>query len=258
MSTSGAGESSRMTGGRVASSEQVAEGVAQQEWAASVQSGTARAAVLGINDGLVTNISLILGVVGAAASPEVVRLAGMASLVAGACSMAVGEYISMRAQVELLGRLLAEQREAISRNPERERAILKAMLRRQGLDEQQAQAVGTLFAADPERALRVYAREVLGVNPDELGSPWAAALSSFVTFALGALVPLLPWFVARGPQVWLASLVLGVVAAGAIGGVLGWLTRGRVTWSAARQVLVVALASAVTFLIGRLFGTVVS
>src|SRR4030095_7178132 len=97
------------------------EGVVEQvELAVSVQSGTARAAVLGINDGLVTNIALILGVVGASADPSVVRLAGLASLVAGACSMAVGEYISMRAQVELLERLLTEEREALARNPDRQ------------------------------------------------------------------------------------------------------------------------------------------
>jgi len=118
-----------------ASSAPSVEGVAEQvELAVSVQSGTARAAVLGINDGLVTNIALILGVVGASADPSVVRLAGLASLVAGACSMAVGEYISMRAQVELLERLLTEEREAIARNPAREAAILREVLLRDGID----------------------------------------------------------------------------------------------------------------------------
>jgi vacuolar iron transporter family protein len=242
-----------------AAGEPDSDGVAQQmEWAASVQSGAARAAVLGINDGLATNISLILGMVGAAAGPEVVRLAGLASLVAGACSMAVGEYVSMRAQVELLQRLLAEQREAMRRDPARERAVLRGILRRQGLDEKAAHTVSSLFSQDSERALRVYSRAVLGVNPDELGSPWTTALSSFVTFALGALVPLLPWLVAPGPQAGFISLALGVVAACCIGGVLGWLTHGRVVQSALRQLLLVALASAVTFLVGRLFGTVVS
>ena len=242
-----------------ASGDPESDAVAQQmEWAASVQSGAARAAVLGINDGLVTNISLIVGMVGAAASPEVVRLAGLASLVAGACSMAVGEYISMRAQVELLERLLAEQREAMSQDPARERAVLQSILRRQGLDEKAAQAVSNVFSQDSERALRVYARAVLGLNPDELGSPWTTALSSFVTFSLGALVPLLPWFVAPGPRVGIISIAAGATAACCIGGVLGWLTRGRVVRSAIRQLLVVALASAVTFLVGRLFGTVVS
>jgi hypothetical protein len=113
----------------------------QVELAVSVQSGTARAAVLGINDGLVTNIALILGVVGASADPSVVRLAGLASLVAGACSMAVGEYISMRAQVELLERLLTEEREAIARNPDRQAAILRDVLLRNGLDPKAAEAI---------------------------------------------------------------------------------------------------------------------
>src|SRR5262245_6354237 len=117
-----------------ATGEPASDAVAQQmEWAASVQSGAARAAVLGINDGLVTNISLIVGMLGAAAGPEVVRLAGLASLVAGAGSMAAGEYISMRAQVELLERILAEQRAAMSQEPARERAVLCGVLRRQGL-----------------------------------------------------------------------------------------------------------------------------
>jgi vacuolar iron transporter family protein len=224
----------------------------------SGRSGALRAAIFGVNDGVVSNLSLIMGVTGAGASNRVILLAGVAGLVAGAFSMAAGEYISMRAQVELLERLLAEQREAMSQDPARERAVLRSILRRQGRDEKAAQTVSSLFSQDTERALRVYARAVLGVNPDELGSPWTTALSSFVTFSLGALVPLLPWFVAPGPRVGIISIAVGATAACCIGGVLGWLTHGRVVRSAIRQLLVVALASAVTFLVGRLFGTVVS
>ena len=171
------------------------EGDERRQRAMSVQSGAARAAVLGINDGLVTNISLILGVVGATASADVVQLAGLASLVAGAGSMAVGEYVSMRAQVELLERLLTEEREAIRADPERERAILQATLRRHGFDQVTSSAATKDLFRDPERALTVYSRAVLGVNPDELGSPWTSAVSSLLTFAFGALVPLVPWFI---------------------------------------------------------------
>lgn len=234
--------------------------VAEQiELAVSVQSGTARAAVLGINDGLVTNIALILGVVGASADPSVVRLAGLASLVAGACSMAVGEYISMRAQVELLERLLTEEREAIARNPQREAAILREMLLRNGLDSAAAEAICRQASRDPERALGIYSRAVLGVNPAELGSPWASAFSSLVTFAVGAFVPLAPWLVATGPKIApMVSLALGLGTAAIIGGVLGWQTRRHVLWSAMRQVFVVSLASGLTFLVGWLLGTAAS
>ena len=131
--------------------------------------------MLRVNDGLATNIALILGMVGAASMPEVVRLAGLASLMAGAASMAVGEYISMRAQVELLDRLLVDAREAIRADPEREHAILQDTMQRHGFDEATARAATRDLARDPERAPLVYARAVLGVNPEELGSPWTSA-----------------------------------------------------------------------------------
>src|SRR4029453_5126871 len=202
------------------------EGVVEQvELAVSVQSGTARAAVLGINDGLVTNIALILGVVGASADPSVVRLPGVASLVAGACSMAVGEYISMRAQVELLERLLTEEREALARNPDRQAAILREVLLRNGLDPKAAEAICSQASRDPQQALSIYSRAVLGVNPAELGSPWASALSSLVTFAAGAFVPLAPWLVATGPKVALISFALGLGRGGRHRGGAGRATR---------------------------------
>jgi VIT1/CCC1 family predicted Fe2+/Mn2+ transporter len=230
-------------------------GAERRQRATSVQSGAVRAAMLGINDGLVTNISLILGVVGAAATPEVVQLAGLASLVAG--SMAVGEYISMRAQVELLERLLVEEREAIRTNPEREHAVLQDTMQRHGFDEATARAATRDLSGDPERALTVYSRAVLGVNPEEFGSPWASALSSLITFAVGALVPLVPWFITTGLSAVVSSLVLAGAAAVAIGGLLGQLTGGRWIRSALRQLLVVALASGITFQVGSLFGATV-
>ncbi len=233
------------------------EGVERRQRATSVQSGAARAAVLGINDGLVTNISLILGVVGAAATPEVVQLAGPASLVAGAGSMAVGEYVSMRAQVELLERLLVEERAAIRADPERERAILQETMQHHGFDQAMSSAASRGLFRDPERALTVYARAVLGVNPEELGSPWTSAASSLLMFALGALVPLVPWFIATGFSAVATSLALPAGTAVAIGGLLGKLTGGRWVRSAMRQLLIVALASGITFLVGRLFGTTV-
>src|SRR5882672_4511021 len=162
----------------------------RRQRAIGVESGAARAAVLGINDGLVTNTALILGVVGATDAGGVVQLAGFASLVAGACSMAVGEYVSMRAQVELLERLLNDERQAMQADPERERAVIRDTLEQHGFEPETAERASRELARNVDRALAVYSRAVLGVNPDELGSPWAAALSSFVAFAAGALIPL--------------------------------------------------------------------
>lgn len=230
----------------------------RRQRAIGVQSGAARAAVLGINDGLVTNTAMILGVVGAAGATEIVRLAGLASLVAGACSMGVGEYVSMRAQVELLERVLDEERRAMAENPARERDVIRDTLQRTGFTPALAERVTQDLARDPERALGVYSRTVLGVNPDELGSPWTSAGSSVVSFTLGALIPLLPWYIAPRPTAIVTSLALSGLAALVIGGTLGYLSNGRVLWSALRQLLVVALASAVTFLVGKLLGVAVS
>jgi VIT1/CCC1 family predicted Fe2+/Mn2+ transporter len=230
----------------------------RRQRALGVESGAARAAVLGINDGLVTNTSLILGVVGAASAESVVQLAGFASLVAGACSMAVGEYISMRAQEELLTRLLDDERKAMQEDPGREREVIRVTLEEHGFKPATAAEATKDLARNPDQALGVYARAVLGVNPDELGSPWVAALSSFVAFAVGALVPLLPWFFAGRSVALGVSLTLSGVTALCIGGALGYLSNGRVVRLALRQLFIAALASAVTYFVGRLFGVFAS
>jgi len=220
--------------------------------AADVQRGTARAAVLGVSDGLVTNVSLILGVSAAEATPAFVRLAGFASLAAGACSMAVGEYISMRAQVELLEGLLVDECLRLQRNPEGARAELEQFIERAGVSRKTAREASRQLARDPQHALATYARSI-GLNPEQLGSPWAAAVSSLLTFAGGAIVPLVPWFFASGPRAQLISVVSASVAAVAIGGLLGKLSGRSWAWPALRQVLVVAVAAAITTLVGRLF-----
>ena len=225
--------------------------------AADVESGAVRAAILGINDGLVTNVALILGVVGAAADPYVVRLAGTASLAAGACSMAVGEYVSMRAQVELLTRVLDDARAAIRANPAREQATLEGTLRARGYAPETAQAVGAQFARDPEGSLSLYARAVLGFNDKELGLPWASAISSFVMFAIGAAVPLLPWLFMAGDGAAFISLGAVVVASGVIGAMLGRFSGRNMAFSAGRQILCVCLAAGATFLIGEIFSATV-
>jgi VIT1/CCC1 family predicted Fe2+/Mn2+ transporter len=225
--------------------------------ARAVQSGATRAAVLGISDGLVTNVSLILGVAGAQASGNIVLLAGMASLVAGAASMAVGEYVSMAAQVELLERLLSEFRQHLRDNPEHARADLEQFIRRGGVLPATAMNASKQISLVPDRALAVYARS-LGLDPEELGSPWRSALTSLVTFAAGAAVPLAPWFFRSGTTAAVASLALGALAALVVGGALGYLGGRRVIWSAARQIVALALAAGATWGAGRLFNVTVT
>ena len=225
--------------------------------AREVQSGASRAAVLGISDGLVTNVSLILGVAGATAGSRFVLLAGLASLVAGAASMAVGEYVSMAAQVELLRRLLAEFREHMRRQPEHARQDLEDFIREGGVAPATAMNASKQIALVPGRALAVYARS-LGMDPEELGSPWKAALTSLVTFAAGALVPLLPWFFTGGSRAALLSLALGAGAALGGGAVLGYRGGRRIAWSAARQLIALAFAAGATWGAGRLFHVTVT
>lgn len=218
------------------------------------RSGTARAALLGVSDGLVTNISLILGVAGAGASPQVVRLAGMASLLAGAFSMAVGEYISMRGQVELLEGVLRVERQELERRPEAVHQALAEILREDGLDAQTADHAATAVMRDPDKAMAVYARGKLGINPEELGSVWGAALSSLIMFAIGAIVPLSPWFALSGVTAILASLALSILAALGIGAYLGYTTGGDKAKAAIRQLLLLVAAAGASYVIGSLLG----
>jgi VIT1/CCC1 family predicted Fe2+/Mn2+ transporter len=230
---------------------------ADRQRAREVQSGSTRAAVLGISDGLVTNVSLILGVAGAQPGGNIVLLAGLASLVAGAASMAVGEYVSMAAQVELLQRLLTDYREHLKRSPEQAREELEEFIQRGGVRQATAHSASQQIAMVPDRALAVYARS-LGLNPEELGSPWRAAVTSLITFAAGAVVPLLPWFFWSGGRAALASSALGAAAAVAVGSLLGYLGGRNILWSAARQVFVLALAAGATWGAGRLFNVTVT
>src|SRR5690348_1016432 len=155
-----------------------------------IQGGAARAAVFGVSDGLTSNVSLILGIAGANPTSGFVRLAGLAGLVAGSFSMAAGEYLSMKAQTELFEAELDLERREIDRRPESERRELAAIYRSRGVDRDTAEKLATEMHRDPDLALETHAREELGINPDSLGSPVQAAVSSFLSFAVGALVPL--------------------------------------------------------------------
>jgi len=220
----------------------------------NLQGGGARAAVFGVSDGLVSNVALILGMAGAHASASAVRLAGVAGLIAGSFSMAAGEYVSMRAQSELMERELDVERQAISHDPEDERRELAGIYRSRGLDADMADELSVKMMSDPELALETHAREELGINPGETGKPLQAASSSFVMFAIGAFIPLLPWLITSGTKATLWSVVLGAVGALTVGAALALFTGRSWVWSASRQLLISGIAAAVTYTVGHLIG----
>jgi VIT1/CCC1 family predicted Fe2+/Mn2+ transporter len=220
----------------------------------SIQGGSARAAVFGVSDGLVTNVSLILGIAGAHPAGGVVRLAGVAGLVAGAFSMGSGEYVSMRAQTELFERELALEIHEIRTRPEGERRELTRIYESRGVEPEAAGQLATEMMRTPELALETHAREELGINPNALGSPVRAALSSFAAFALGALIPLIPWLVTRGTAATVASVVAAGVAAVTVGAGLAAFTQRSWWFSATRQLVISAVAAAVTYGIGSAIG----
>ena len=201
-----------------------------------------------------TNVSLVLGIAGASPGGSIVRLAGVAGLVAGSFSMAAGEYLSMTAQRELMERELDVERKALKRSPQGEANELRDMYERRGIDRTVAQDMVDQVMQDPELALETHAREELGINPQQLGSPWQAALSSFVTFAVGAFIPLLPWLYTRGTPAIVSSVVLGAVASLMVGIILAAFTERPVVRSALRQLAVTVIAAAVTYGVGRAIG----
>lgn len=222
-----------------------------------VASGGARAAVLGVSDGLVTNVSLILALAGADASASSVRLAAFASLIAGAVSMAAGEWISVRSQVELYHGVLDEIRALVSRNPALMMSEVAARLESVGFARDTARAASTELPLDEPRFLRFTSRLVFGVDEDQVGSPWVAAGSSFVLFGVGAFVPLVPWLFTRaGPAAWLSVAFTAAVSVG-VGAVVSRSSGRRPLIGAIRQAAIVAFAAAVTYGVGAAFGSAV-
>ena len=219
-----------------------------------VQGGTARAAVFGVSDGLVSNVAIVLGFAGANTGAGLVRLAGLAGLIGGAVSMAAGEYISMTAQTELLERELEMERLELRRRPEAERTELAQIYRSRGVDEATAEQLATALSRDPELALQTHAREELGIDPDSLGRPVSAAASSFVTFSIGASIPLIPYFFGSGTAALVAAVVMGVVAALTVGALLARFTGRPMGRSALRQLVFSAIPAAITFGIGSAVG----
>lgn len=220
----------------------------------SVQGGAARAAIFGVSDGLVSNVSLILGIAGANVDPSFVRLAGIAGLIAGAVSMAAGEWVSMQAQKELWEREIAMERTEIQRVPHVETVELAQLYESRGIPADLARQMAVEIHRDPEQALEVHVREELGVDLTELGNPVAAATSSFGAFALGAIIPLAPWFLGSGTAAVAASLILSLIAAAVVGGLIARFTDRPPLGSMARQVGIATLAAGVTYAIGSVVG----
>jgi vacuolar iron transporter family protein len=210
--------------------------------------------VFGISDGLVSNTSLVLGMAGASVSSGFVRLAGLAGLLGGAFSMAAGEYISMRAQSELFQREIEIERREIERHPTSEMRELVHLYETRGMPPDLAQRVAEEMMANPETALETHAREELGIDPSSTGKPVQAAGASFVSFAVGAFVPLVPFLFAHDNTATLWAVALAGAAALIVGAFLSVFT-GRKWWfSALRQLAICAAAGAITYGVGSAIG----
>jgi VIT1/CCC1 family predicted Fe2+/Mn2+ transporter len=226
-----------------------------EQRAASGKSGTLRAAIFGVNDGLVSNAALIMGFAGASQPRAVIVLAGISGLLAGAFSMGAGEYISMRVQRELLERMLHLEAHELGADVEGERRELAEIYERKGLTPDLAGRVATQLSIDPKVALDTHAREELGIDPDEgLGSPWGAATSSFLMFSAGAIVPIVPFLFASGIAATVAAIAVTGAALLTVGGLTARLTGRSIAVSAARMFAIGIAAAAVTYAIGVLIG----
>ena len=230
----------------------------RERWHRGGRAGSIRAAIFGVNDGLVSNLSLMLGVAGAGATQHSLILTGMAGLIAGASSMAVGEYTSVASQRDLLARQVALERREVAEAPDEEAAELALIFKQKGLSTEQASRTANEIMKNPEHALDTLVREELGLDPDDLGSPTAAALSSFVMFAFGAAVPVLPFFFARVPTGVVLSAALAGLILAAVGGVVAFLSGTSMVKGAARMVGLAAVAAGITYAVGRIFGATLS
>jgi VIT1/CCC1 family predicted Fe2+/Mn2+ transporter len=216
---------------------------------------TLRAAVLGANDGLVSNLSLVMGVAGAVASEKTLLLTGLAGLVAGACSMAMGEWLSVTSSRELYRQQIATEAEELREVPEEEKEELVLIYRAKGIEEAQARALADRLLSDKNSALDTLAREELGIDPDELGgSAWQAATWSFVLFAMGAIVPVAPFLVLSGRTALITSLAASGVALMLIGAGTSLFTGRSAIFSALRQLAIGLVAAAVTYGAGAIVG----
>jgi VIT1/CCC1 family predicted Fe2+/Mn2+ transporter len=216
------------------------------------KSGALRAAIFGVNDGLVSNLSLIMGVTGASVSNRVILVAGVAGLLAGAFSMGGGEYVSMRVQRELFERLLHIEAHELATEPDEEHQELRAIYEERGFPPELARRVTDVVMADPKVALDTHAREELGLDPEELGSPWGAAISSFVMFSVGAAVPLLPFVIGSGTAAVLAAIAASGTVLFAVGAAMSLLTSRPAWLSGGRMLVIGGSLAAITYGVGTL------
>jgi vacuolar iron transporter family protein len=226
-----------------------------EQRAGAGKTGTLRAAIFGVNDGLVSNAALIMGFAGADQPRTVILLAGISGLLAGAFSMGAGEYVSMRVQREVLERMLHLEAHELGSDPEGERAELAEIYERKGVPVELADALASELSKDPATALDTHAREELGIDPDEgLGSPWGAASSSFLTFSIGALVPLVPFLFLEGTPAVIASALITALALLGVGALTARLTGRSPLLSGLRMLAIGGAAAVVTYLIGLALG----
>jgi VIT1/CCC1 family predicted Fe2+/Mn2+ transporter len=225
-----------------------------ERWHRSAGGGTLRAAVFGVNDGLVSNLSLVMGFAGASADARFVLLAGLSGLLAGASSMAAGEYVSMKAQRELLERQIALEAAELAVTPEEEVAELALIYRAKGLNKEEAEKLAGRLTEDPNVALDTLVREELGLDPKELGNPIAAAVGSFLAFAGGAVLPVIPFFFGASTPLVIASIAVSGAALFSVGALLSLFTGKGTLFSGGRQLLIGAVAATITFGLGSLIG----
>jgi len=242
-------------GGRPEPSSQIRR---REPWHRGDRSGALRAGVFGVSDGLVSNTALVMGFAGSGATRTVTLLAGIAGLLAGSFSMAAGEYVSMSSQREMYQREIALEEAELDERPEEEHAELVLIYRAKGLSRPEAEHLADRIMSDRATALDTLTREELGLDPDELGSPWFSAISSLLAFAVGAFVVVAPYLAGSGMAALLTAIGLALVAMFAVGASIGLLNGRSAVRSGLRQVFVGALAAAVTFGVGHLIGTSIS
>jgi VIT1/CCC1 family predicted Fe2+/Mn2+ transporter len=242
-------------GGRPSPREQIAR---RERWHRGDRSGWLRAGVFGVSDGLVSNTALVMGVAGSGASHRVILLAGLAGLLSGSFSMAAGEYVSMASQREMYEREISLEAQELAEKPEEEREELVLLYRAKGLPRSDAARLADRIMADRQVALDTLTREELGLDPDQLGSPLTAAISSLLTFAAGALVVILPYFFGGGTAALVAAIVLAAAALLGVGAGIGVLNGRSPLRSGLRHLLLGGAAALVTFGIGHLIGASVS
>lgn len=227
--------------------------------ASQVQRGGARAAVLGVNDGLVSTLCLVVGVAGTGANAGAVLVAGFAGLLAGAISMAAGEWISVKSQVDLFEGVLSDLKTAMKTDKEILTDNLAHSLTQKGMDSSVAHEAAHDIAQHEEQLIALYSSEVIGINQHELGSPWYAAISSFILFTLGALVPLAPWLFGATHFVGIIiSIAITCFAGLFVGGFTAYSSGKNISFGAFRQFAIIVFSSAITYGVGVLFGITTS